>query len=390
MIERARVSADSRPRAAAAASTQSSASRAICTQAVRMVAASARARSYCSRVPTPTRPPVWFASSCMRASSSRASASARGSRRSSLARSASSSAISFCSETAVPWPPTTPRARTAARRTVQSGCLSTSAWRVRCTARRWLAPMASAACSMPASRTSSTGVATERRSTASLTSTCSSSTSRWVRSTTSSREVSWARRSSSPRSTRRLFSSSRSSRRASATAWSRAASAPTWAARTSPRPFAFPASSAAATRARASSSSSATGAARGLGGAEAATASRGAASAASRGRSGARAMRAPYRRGRRLRGASPWPWTGPRGRLPGGMLRPGCEWSGDRSLRCPRALAGGGKSGLHGSGWLVTPTGREPRESATENRPPTSPRRAARVKRCGKSAPHSW
>ena len=47
-----------------------------------------------------------------------------------------------------------------------------------------------------------------------------------------------------------------------------------------------------------------------------------------------------------------------------------------RGARCPgdrRAASRGtrgGKSGLHGSGWLLTATGREARESATENRPP--------------------
>ena len=36
-------------------------------------------------------------------------------------------------------------------------------------------------------------------------------------------------------------------------------------------------------------------------------------------------------------------------------------------------IRAGGKSGLHRAGWWVTPTGGDPRESATENRPPTSP-----------------
>jgi len=56
----------------------------------------------------------------------------------------------------------------------------------------------------------------------------------------------------------------------------------------------------------------------------------------------------------------------------------------------------GGKSGLHRAGWWVTPTGGDPRESATENIPPRQQlwlfflqgaARGVRVKRCGKSAP---
>jgi hypothetical protein len=56
----------------------------------------------------------------------------------------------------------------------------------------------------------------------------------------------------------------------------------------------------------------------------------------------------------------------------------------------------GGKSGLRWTRCQVTPGGREPTESATENRPPTCPhlsnqgRAPARVKRCGKSAPRRW
>ena len=56
-------------------------------------------------------------------------------------------------------------------------------------------------------------------------------------------------------------------------------------------------------------------------------------------------------------------------------------------------FAARGKSGLRRTGWSVTPTGREARESATESKPPrrelsSSPTRGAvRVKRCGKSAP---
>src|SRR5439155_20454605 len=50
-------------------------------------------------------------------------------------------------------------------------------------------------------------------------------------------------------------------------------------------------------------------------------------------------------------------------------------------VRADRAAARSdprGKSGLHRAGWWVTPTGRKPRESATENRPPTAPSRKAR------------
>ena len=48
-----------------------------------------------------------------------------------------------------------------------------------------------------------------------------------------------------------------------------------------------------------------------------------------------------------------------------------------------------GKSGLHRAGWWVTPTRGDPRESATESRPPrrAGTRGGARVKGCGKSAP---
>jgi len=46
-----------------------------------------------------------------------------------------------------------------------------------------------------------------------------------------------------------------------------------------------------------------------------------------------------------------------------------------------------GKSGLHRAGWLLTATRGDPRDSATENRPPA--RALVRVKRCGKSAPAS-
>ena len=48
----------------------------------------------------------------------------------------------------------------------------------------------------------------------------------------------------------------------------------------------------------------------------------------------------------------------------------------------------GGKSGLHGNmAPRVTPGGGDPRESATESRPPPAVAPAARVKGCGKSAP---
>src|SRR5262249_44530476 len=54
----------------------------------------------------------------------------------------------------------------------------------------------------------------------------------------------------------------------------------------------------------------------------------------------------------------------------------------------------GGKSGLRRIRCQVTPGGREPTESATENRPPKASTRkrrgTARVKRCGKSAPRTW
>src|SRR5688572_4259777 len=46
-----------------------------------------------------------------------------------------------------------------------------------------------------------------------------------------------------------------------------------------------------------------------------------------------------------------------------------------------------GKSELHRAGCWVTPSGSDPRESATERKPPRAARRAVRVKRCGKSAP---
>src|SRR5438552_16689216 len=66
-------------------------------------------------------------------------------------------------------------------------------------------------------------------------------------------------------------------------------------------------------------------------------------------------------------------------------VRPsGQDCRGGASLR--------GKSGLHRARWWVTPTGRKPRESATESKPPmaSSPQGRgdqARVKRWGKSPP---
>ena len=68
---------------------------------------------------------------------------------------------------------------------------------------------------------------------------------------------------------------------------------------------------------------------------------------------------------------------------PRGVRRPGGRSGGLRVLR-------GGKSGLHGSGWLLTTTGREARESATESKPPPLSGAAVRVKGCGKSAPRAW
>ena len=67
----------------------------------------------------------------------------------------------------------------------------------------------------------------------------------------------------------------------------------------------------------------------------------------------------------------------------------------DRAVRASRTAAGRklrGKSGLHRAGWWVTPTGRKPRDSATENKPPMAPDPQgpgdqARAKRRGKSPP---
>ncbi len=51
-----------------------------------------------------------------------------------------------------------------------------------------------------------------------------------------------------------------------------------------------------------------------------------------------------------------------------------------------------GKSGLHRTGWWVTPTGRKARESATESRPLAAVHDGwrVRVKRRGKSSPAGW
>ena len=81
------------------------------------------------------------------------------------------------------------------------------------------------------------------------------------------------------------------------------------------------------------------------------------------------------------------------------LCRAGGEQAG-RSLASGGAslTSAGGKSGLHRTGWSITSTGREVRESATESRPPSGggpssrkfvdkTRRSVRVKRCGKSAP---
>ncbi len=48
---------------------------------------------------------------------------------------------------------------------------------------------------------------------------------------------------------------------------------------------------------------------------------------------------------------------------------------------------GRGKSGHHRAGRSVTPTGGNPRERATENRPPVVTMPPVRVKRWGKSPP---
>src|ERR1700733_11020063 len=65
-----------------------------------------------------------------------------------------------------------------------------------------------------------------------------------------------------------------------------------------------------------------------------------------------------------------------------------------RAIAAFHRLGRGGKSGLPRITCQVTPGGREPTESATENRPPKSlPGNGlwpVRVKRCGKSAPRQW
>ena len=69
----------------------------------------------------------------------------------------------------------------------------------------------------------------------------------------------------------------------------------------------------------------------------------------------------------------------------------GASGSGLDGRRAWPRVTPGGKSGLHRTGWSVTPTSRETRESAAENRPPmvvaASATSQVRVKRCGKSAP---
>src|SRR5690606_24557681 len=62
----------------------------------------------------------------------------------------------------------------------------------------------------------------------------------------------------------------------------------------------------------------------------------------------------------------------------------------EESAEQPPGRVPGGKSGLHWAGCQVTPGGREPTESATENKPPKHREMPARVKRCGKSAPRGW
>src|ERR1700731_3300323 len=59
---------------------------------------------------------------------------------------------------------------------------------------------------------------------------------------------------------------------------------------------------------------------------------------------------------------------------------------------CPRSERGEESPGSTETRCRITSGGGDPRESATENRPPSGPdpprQAAARVKRCGKSAPH--
>ena len=103
-------------------------------------------------------------------------------------------------------------------------------------------------------------------------------------------------------------------------------------------------------------------------------------------RLGAYSKHAPDCKGRRLTHAHPGAHVSPRqtaGRpLPAGLARWSEESPGSTGIRC-RPTAGGG----------------DPRDSATENKPPAHPRFArkglpedprARVKRCGKSAPRPW
>ena len=60
----------------------------------------------------------------------------------------------------------------------------------------------------------------------------------------------------------------------------------------------------------------------------------------------------------------------------------GAGWAAAAPVR-----RGRGKSGLHRAGCWPTASRGDPQDSATENRPPPRASRAARVKRCGKSAP---
>jgi hypothetical protein len=82
----------------------------------------------------------------------------------------------------------------------------------------------------------------------------------------------------------------------------------------------------------------------------------------------------------------------------GGIARSVEMWYDYKSIRRPgdrwQATAGG-KSGLHdgkaaGNARPVSWATGEPRDSATESKPPIPVRREARVKGCGKSAPRSW
>ena len=74
----------------------------------------------------------------------------------------------------------------------------------------------------------------------------------------------------------------------------------------------------------------------------------------------------------------------------GGCRRTYVDWTARRTSR-PGGRVGAlgrrrGTSGLHRAGWLLTATRGDPRDSATENRPP-APTAPVRVKRWGKSPP---